>query len=174
MAGRRLSLKSRGTPVSFQPGGPTPISPPLVKSADLLRPVVDPRGRATATIDVRRSAFSFNAVLRFQPWRRSLTRHPTPIEAQPPRDAEGERRNARGLETQSCPRTGLLMTGDVTTVRPLSPGSGEGPHQSGTRNRRGREKVGVPSTARAAGPLVPDRAWRWSARCRAIVSELGP
>ena len=27
---------------------------------------------------------------------------------------KGERRDARGLETQSCPRTGLLMTGDVT------------------------------------------------------------
>ena len=43
--------------------------------------------------------------------------------------AECERGGARGLETQSCPRTGLLMTSDVTEVRPLSPGSREGPRQ---------------------------------------------
>ena len=45
--------------------------------------------------------------------------------------AECERRDARGLETQSCPRTGLFMTSDVTEVRPLSPGSGEGPRHTG-------------------------------------------
>jgi len=52
------------------------------------------------------------------------------------------------------------MTGDVTEVRPLSPGSGEGPRQLDTRSRRSEEKVGVPSNERAAGPVVPDRAWR--------------
>jgi hypothetical protein len=54
--------------------------------------------------------------------------------------AECARASARGLETQSCPRTGLLMTGDVTEVRPLSPGSGEGPRQVGRARRRGEER----------------------------------
>ena len=35
--------------------------------------------------------------------------------------------------------------GDVTEVRPLSPGSGEGPRRTGTRGRRGEVRVGVPS-----------------------------
>ena len=55
------------------------------------------------------------------------------------RVAEGADARPRGLETQSCPCTGLLMTGDVTMVRPLSPGSGKGPRQTGPRGaaRRG-------------------------------------
>jgi hypothetical protein len=78
----------------------------------------------------------------------------------------------RGLETQSCPRTGLLMTGDVTEVRPLSPGAGEGPHQAKTRTRRGEggashQALGLPDL------WVPDDAWRSVARYGAIVSELG-
>ncbi len=67
-----------------------------------------------------------------------------------------------------------LQWGDVAEARPLSPGSGEGPRQAGTRNRRGEERVGVPSTARAAGPVVPDHASRCHARMGAIVDELGP
>ena len=39
-----------------------------------------------------------------------MTRHPTPIEALAPPQAECERVSARGLETQSCPRTGLLKS----------------------------------------------------------------
>ena len=53
--------------------------------------------------------------------------HPTPIEALAPPAAECASPRSRGLETQSCPRTGLLMTIDVACARPLSPGSGEGP-----------------------------------------------
>ena len=90
------------------------------------------------------------------------------------RVAECERAGARGRETQSYPHTGLLMTGDVTEVRPLSPGSGKGPRHTGTRDRRGEERVDVPSTARAARPEVHDRAWRSSARLGAIAGELGP
>ena len=42
--------------------GPTPISPPLVKSADLLRPVVESRRRATVRNSLRITAFPFSAV----------------------------------------------------------------------------------------------------------------
>src|SRR5207244_1028624 len=54
---------------------------------------------------------------------------------------ECERDRARGLETQSCPRTGLLMTSDVTGVPSLSPGSGEGPHQVEHEIDRGEVRV---------------------------------
>ena len=42
--------------------GPSPISPPPVKYADLLRPVVESRRRATASHDHRIIAFPFSAV----------------------------------------------------------------------------------------------------------------
>ena len=45
---------------------------------------------------------------------RLLRRHPTPIEARAPPVAECADSGPRGLETQSCPGTGLLMTSDVT------------------------------------------------------------
>ena len=40
----------------------TPISPPLVKYADLLRPVAESRRRATVRRDFRIIAFPFSAV----------------------------------------------------------------------------------------------------------------
>jgi len=40
----------------------TPISPPVVKGTDLLRPVVESRRRATAGNDLRITAFPFKAV----------------------------------------------------------------------------------------------------------------
>lgn len=60
------------------------------------------------------------------------------------RTATGARVSARDLETQSYPRTGLLMTSDVTAVRPLSPGSGKGPRQFGTRCATRRGERGCP------------------------------
>lgn len=40
----------------------TPISPPLVKGIDLLRPVVESRRRATASHNYRITVFPFRAV----------------------------------------------------------------------------------------------------------------
>lgn len=46
----------------IQSCGLTPISPPLVKSADLLRPVVEPRRGATVSHSVRVNAVPFSAL----------------------------------------------------------------------------------------------------------------
>jgi len=53
------------------------------------------------------------------------------------------------------------MTGDLTRVGPLSPGSGEGPPQLGPRRRRSGARVGVSSSAARC------RTWgRWSQSAR--------
>ena len=150
----------------------TPISPPRVKYVDLLRPVV--LGHPSAAAESSAGTFVLSAIFVSRSGAASWTRYPTPIEALAPPAAECERVNARGLETQSYPRTGLRMTSDVAEARPLSPGSGEGSRQAEACDRRSEERAGVPSTRLAAGPLVPDRAWRSDARLGAIVGELGP
>ena len=66
--------------------------------------------------------------------------------------------DSRGLETQSCPRTGLLMTSDVADgASVVSRLGGGASHREARRARRSGESVGVPSTRRAAGPVAPDR-----------------
>ena len=65
----------------------TPISPPLVKGTDLLRPVVESRSRATASDNRRMTAFPFRAVFvssaGSHPDAGAMRgRAPTPIEAQ--------------------------------------------------------------------------------------------
>jgi hypothetical protein len=130
---------------SWKRGCLTPISPPPVKSPDLFRPVV--LGNRSAAGDVDTVAFVLSAVFVSSTGATSLTWHPTPIEALAPPKAEDAGANPHGLETQSCPRTGLSMTSDVTEVRPLSPGSGEGPRQNRTTRATERDEGGVPSNA---------------------------
>lgn len=55
--------------------------------------------------------------------------------------AECERAGARGRETQSCPHTGLFMTGDVAEAHPLSPASGEESRQAEREIDRGEVRV---------------------------------
>ena len=125
----------------FECRRPTPISPPYVKYADFLRPVVESRRRATESDNRRITASPFSAVFVSSAGPASTTRGPTPIEARASRVAKCESGDSRGLETQSGPHTGLLMTSDVARARPLSPGSGEGqriPRTPGAWRRRER------------------------------------
>src|SRR5712692_3377223 len=109
--------------------GLTPMSPPRVKSADLLRPVVvrSPSvGSPSATAESKSDRVLVQCCLRFQRWRASKTRAQHLLRLSL-RVAKGKsRRDSHGLETHSGPHTGLLMTRDVACARPLSPGSGEG------------------------------------------------
>jgi hypothetical protein len=114
---------------------PTPISPPLVKRPDLLRPVVERRRRATARNNADSPAFSFSAVfVSSAGFHLDDGMDPTPIEAQASRSEARGSSDPRGLETHSGPRIGLLMTSDVARARPVSPGSGEGQRQLRTRS----------------------------------------
>jgi len=79
--------------LSHREGSPTPISPPPVKGADLLPPVV--LGNPSAAAERDPVAFFLLSGLRFQHWCRSLTRHPTPIEALAPRGGVRARRRSR-------------------------------------------------------------------------------
>ena len=118
-------------------------------------------GNRSAAGDVDTVAFVLAAVFVSSTGATSLTWHPTPIEALAPPKAEDAGASPRGLETQSCPHAGLFMTSDVTEVRPLSPGSGEGPrHTAGPRERRSGVRGASHQTQRAAGPVVPDDAAR--------------
>ena len=144
---------------------PNTYQPSPVKSADLLRPVV--LGNRSAAVDVDTVASILSAVFVSSTGAPSLTWHPTPIEALAPPKAEDAGASPRGLETQSCPRTGLVMASDVTEVRPLSPGSGEGPRQTGPRDRRSEVRGASHQTQRAAGPVVPDDASRIACTGRA-------
>jgi len=105
--------------------------------------------------------------LRFQIWRARIERSTQHLLRLWLRSAECERVGARGLETQSCPHTGLFMTSDVAEAHPLSPGSGEGPRQTGPRNGRGEVRGASHQTQRAAGPVVPDDAERCACTDRA-------
>ena len=139
--------------------GLTPISPPLVKQTDLLRPVVLAKQGATdefgsrSRIPSQRS--SFPALVRH------LRRHPTPIEARAPPVVECADTRPRGLETQSYPSTGLLMTGDVTDGASVVSrlGQGAASNVSATFPGAGRGWASH-HRRRAAGPGVPDRARR--------------
>jgi hypothetical protein len=99
-----------------------------------------------------------SAVFASGTWRESGTRHPTPIEALAPRGGV-RTRGRRRLETQSCPHTGLVMTGDVAERLRCRQARGRGASRGNARSR-GEARVDVPSSARAARPVVPDRAWR--------------
>lgn len=154
---------------------PTPISPPVAtKYADTR--IFAARWCSEAQAPPLRStvAFVLSAVFVSSPGTPSETWYPTPIEARAPPVAECADAGPRGLETQSCPGTGLLMTSDVTDGASVVSRLGAGAASRRTRKSRNREKVGVPSNARATGPVVPDRAWRWCAEDRAIGGELGP
>ena len=99
----------------WQAVGITPISPPHVKYADLLRPVVPWRQRATAECEP--GPVLLSAVFVSGSGATSLTRYPTHIEAGSDWE-EGQGASARGLETQSRPRTGLftkLSTAEAVT-----------------------------------------------------------
>ena len=66
------------------------------------------------------------------------------------------------------------MTSDVAGARPLSPGSGE---EQPSREHEAEKRAGVPSSARAAGPLAHDRwlvALPPRARVVAIVTSSVP
>lgn len=151
--------------------GLTPISPPHVKYADLLRPVVLASPSAAAEAPWWRSPPSAVFVSGTGANQGPGTQHLLRLSL---RVAECGRAGARGLETQSCPHTGLVMTGDVAEAHPLSPGSGEGPRHAGTRDRVARRGW----TSHQAH-VLPDqwfliaRGGR-SARCGAIAGELGP
>jgi hypothetical protein len=113
-----------------RPRRPTPISPPFVKSTDLLRSVVESRRLAAVSHAARITAVPFKAVFVSSAGTTSRRRsYPTPIEAHASRSEVRGAGVPRGLETHSGPHTGLLMTSDVAARRmahPLSSGSGEG------------------------------------------------
>ena len=71
----------------------TPISPLHVKCADLLRPLALEK-KSAADRDEHGRGFRLRG-LRFQHWRRSMTRHPTPIEALAPHRGVRTRRRSR-------------------------------------------------------------------------------
>ena len=134
-------------------GRPTPIRPPRVKSADLLRPVVVRSrsvGSPSATVNRSPIAFSFSAVFVSSagPAVRRRTQHLSRLSL---RVAKGRSRgDSCGLETHSGPHAGLLMTSDVACARPLSPGSGEGQPIPGTRVHGGEE---------SGRPIKRTRCW---------------
>jgi len=158
-------------------GRRTPISPPLVKSADLLCPVVESRRHPVVRNNVRPTAFSLSVPSSFpaQAHHHHAGVDPTPIEAHASHREARRSWDPRGLETHSGPRTGLLMTSDVAHARPLSPGSGEGRRLQGTSLRR-RKRAGVPSNALAAGPMAHDRRLGALGGARVLGDrrELGP
>ena len=140
---------------------PNTCQPSARQEIDLLRPVSRRPGPRTPRV-----ARSFSAVFVSRAGAARRCPHPTPIEALGLRMANGGRqRTARGLETQSYPRPGLLMTSDVAAARPSSPGSGEGRRIERVRGAEWKE-AGVPSTRRVAGSVIQDRRRRGDAhRC---------
>ena len=111
--------------------------------------------------------------LRFQIWCASMTRHPTPIEAQAPPGRSAHARALRGLETQSCPRTGLLKQATSPKRIRYLRARGRG------RVKREREMV----VARRGwvshhSTALPDPGFlitpRGGSRKHAITDELGP
>jgi len=90
--------------------------------------------------------------------------------------------DSRGLETHSCPCTGLFMTSDVAGARPLSAGSGKGQRLKRTRGAWPDRAWTSHQTLTAARPVAHDRGgetrskrpptWR-SERARSQRLDLG-
>jgi len=140
----------------------TPISPPLVKWADLLRPAVASRSRPTARPDRRTTAFPFRAVFVSR-----AGSHPDagggPNTYRGSSFVSGEVREGRepprGLETHSAPSYRPPQESDVTEARPLSAGSGEEQHRPGMR-RRGEEESECPIKRTRCQTVAYDRRAR--------------
>jgi hypothetical protein len=104
-------------------------------------------------------AFAAVSGLRFRYWRESGTRHPTPIEALAPRGGvrtRGRPRPRNSVVPSYRPRHDGRCRRSASVVARL--GGGAASHGNARSHREAR--VDVPSSARAARPVVPDRAWR--------------
>ena len=150
----------------------TPISPPPVKGADLLPPVV--LGNPSAAAERDPVAFFLLRGLRVQHWCRSLTRHPTPIEALAPRGGVRARRHSRPrnsvVPSYRPPHDGRRHRG-ATVVSRL----GGGATSNGKRESdRGEVRVAshqpraLPDPWFPIAPGAPAHGWS------AIFGELGP
>jgi hypothetical protein len=153
----------------------TPISRPLVKGTNLLRPVVESRRRATVSDNRRITAFPFNAVFvssaGFHPDVGGGPQHLLRLKLR-----VGEARGSldpRGLETHSGPYAGLLKGATsperVRYLQARGRGSASGERRP-RRERASHQRHGLPDLW-----LMIDGSSRSAAYVyRADRSELGP